>query len=265
MENIHTEDSIKYCKWVSRKEQRQNEKTKKMITVQLTKKEIYSCPISEILILFKIELESILKHEYNIYHQYNVVENLKDNLKDDDCFVLIDFSENYSCKYGSEVQSVHFGATKQQLTIHTGVIWTTSFTQGFATISKSLRHDSAAVMAHLLDIFYYYLPQLDYVKTLHFMSDGPTTQYKNRTMFYLIIHLLPKYYSQIERITYNFSESGHGKGPADGIGAAIKRICDDKVSYGQDISDLNAFLLAVKEHSKKIHVASGKLNRTFHV
>ncbi|XP_043473611.1 uncharacterized protein LOC122505830 [Leptopilina heterotoma] len=212
--------------------------------------------------LIKFELQSILKHEFNILHQYNVSENLKNNLKDNECFILVDFSENYSCKYGTEVQSVHFGANRQQLTIHTGKIWTTRFDTGFATVSESLRHDAAAaVMAHLQNIVDFYLPQLDNVKTLHFMSDGPTTQYKNRTMFYLITQLLPKCYSQIKRITYNFSESGHGKGPADGIGAALKRICDDEILYGRDITDLNSFLPAVTKKAKKIHVSSVSLGR----
>lgn len=79
LENIVTKYTITYYKWVSKKEQRQSEKTKKTIVVQLTKKEMYSGKISEILILFKSELELILKHEFNILHQYNVSENLKNN------------------------------------------------------------------------------------------------------------------------------------------------------------------------------------------
>ncbi|KAL4713895.1 hypothetical protein ACJJTC_015549 [Scirpophaga incertulas] len=31
----------------------------------------------------------------------------------------IDFSENYGCKYGSEIQSAHFGGSKEQLSLHT--------------------------------------------------------------------------------------------------------------------------------------------------
>lgn len=170
-------------------------------------------------------------------------------------------SENYSCKYETEVQSVDFGASRQQLTIHIRKIWTTRFDTVFATVSESLRHDAAAVMANLQDILDFYLPQQDNVKTLHFMSDGPTTLYKNRTMFYLITQLLPKRYSQIKKITYNFSESGHGKGPADGIGAALKRICDDEISYGRDITDLNSLLFTVTKKDKKIHVSSVSLAR----
>jgi hypothetical protein len=34
-----------------------------------------------------------------------------------------------------------------------------------------------------------------------------------------------------------YSESGHGKGPADGVGAAIKRRADEFVAHGGTISN----------------------------
>ena len=38
-------------------------------------------------------------------------------------------------------------------------------------------------------------------------------------------------------VTWNFLESGHGKGAAGGLGAAVKREADRFVSNGLDISD----------------------------
>lgn len=38
-----------------------------------------------------------------------------------------------------------------------------------------------------------------------------------------------------KRVTWNFLEAGHGKGPADGIGAAVKRRADDIIARGKDI------------------------------
>lgn len=37
------------------------------------------------------------------------------------------------------------------------------------------------------------------------------------------------------RITWNFLEAGHGKGPTDGIGAAVKRQADSLVASGIDL------------------------------
>lgn len=38
-----------------------------------------------------------------------------------------------------------------------------------------------------------------------------------------------------KKLTWNFLEAGHGKGPADGIGAAVKRRADDIIARGKDL------------------------------
>ena len=40
-----------------------------------------------------------------------------------------------------------------------------------------------------------------------------------------------------ENVTWNFLEASHGKGPAAGVGGAIKRQADSFVVEGRDISD----------------------------
>lgn len=88
------------------------------------------------------------------------------------------------------------------------------------------------------------------------MSDSPSTQYRNKSMFYLLTQNLLKEFPQIKEISYNFSESGHGKGPADGIGASIKRTLDNAVKYNNDITNLDRALLVLKERESSIHVSS---------
>lgn len=58
------------------------------------------------------------------------------------------------------------------------------------------------------------------------MSDGSTTQYRNRTRFYLISKYLPSCYPQVETITYNFSEAGHEESAPDGISGLLRRVAD---------------------------------------
>ena len=168
----------------------------------------------------------------------------------------MDFSENYNCKYSTEIHSVHFCASRQQVTLHTGMFYTQSFSKGFATVSDCLRHDAPAVLAHMFDVLDYFLAQFPLIITIHFKSDGPTTQYKNKTLFFLITRILPLRYTQIRRITYNYSETGHGKGPADGIGRSLKRLADDQVKYGKDIPSFDVFFSVIKENSKKVYVSS---------
>lgn len=95
--------------------------------------------------------------------------------------VLVDFSENYGCKYSEEVQSAHFGASKGQVTLHTGVLYlnglnTVECQQGygkqkqkcisFCSMSDSLRHDAAAVRAHLLPLLHLVKKQYVQVDTV---------------------------------------------------------------------------------------------------
>lgn len=44
----------------------------------------------------------------------------------------------------------------------------------------------------------------------------------------------------------NFTEAGHGKGPADGVGAAIKRLTDKCVLSSQDITDTSSLKCALE-------------------
>lgn len=72
-------------------------------------------------------LEKLLKprfttHVYNIHHQYNAIKDLRKNLDDDECLIHIDFSENYTAEYSSAVQSTHFGASRRQISLHTGMV-----------------------------------------------------------------------------------------------------------------------------------------------
>lgn len=71
------------------------------------------------------------------------------------------------------------------------------------------------------------------VKIIHFQSDGPATQYKNKYNFYLLFHHCT--ILKLQEATWNFSTSGHGKSVADGIGGTVKGLCDRAVLHGRDI------------------------------
>lgn len=60
-------------------------------------------------------------HVYKTTHQYEYFDKLQDNLPQNAVFLLADFSKNYEAKYHEEIQAVHFGASKNHITLHTGV------------------------------------------------------------------------------------------------------------------------------------------------
>lgn len=145
----------------------------------------------------------------------------------------MDFSENYGCKLHKQIQAFHFGGSRQQATIHTSVAYTSEWVQCFATISDSLRHDERAVWGHIEPILKDIKMHNPNLTTVHFMSDGPVTQYRNKKNFYLM-STLPNIMG-FKEVTWNFSENAHGKGAPDGVGGAVKHAADEKVKMGADI------------------------------
>ena len=188
------------------------------------------------------------------------MKQLKNNLPHNSMIIRIDYSENYVLKYHKEIQSAHFGASQKQISLHTGIMYykdglKNNITENyhavksisFCTTSENLDHRAYATWAHLTPILKLIMKQFPYIDTLHFQSDGPTAQYKNRINFYLFVNLLPKLFPKIVNATWNFSESGHGKGPMDGIGGTIKRTADSLVRHGKDLETINAFVRSLQE------------------
>ena len=58
----------------------------------------------------------------------------------------------------------------------------------------------------------------------------------------------------ISYITYNFTESRHGKSAADGVGAVIKRSADNLVACCEDIGDYQSFVNAIKLRQKSVFI-----------
>lgn len=196
---------------------------------------------------YKQNFDKFINHTYKIVNQYRAMRTLKENLHLQEAVLHIDFSENYSLKYGAEVQSFHFGGSRQQVSLHTAVIYTHDFATGsvaptsMCTISRCLRHDAPAVWAHLITIIDETTKRNPFIDTIHILSDSPTSQYRNKFIFYLISQLKNDF-AQIEKVTWNYLEAGHGKGAPDGVGAVMKRTADRIVNFGQDAGTFEQFL-----------------------
>jgi hypothetical protein len=71
---------------------------------------------------FEKELTILAAHLYRAHHQFQQIRELKNTLTDTDCLLHVDFSENYSTKWASEVQSAHFG-DRPQIVLHQGIAY----------------------------------------------------------------------------------------------------------------------------------------------
>jgi hypothetical protein len=212
----------------------ENGLVKEMVTKK-TVKEIKNGTVSQLIEKFENELPAYKKHIFNWKHQQRKYQECVANLKQNEVLILVDFSENYVCKMREEIQSMHFGASKHQITLHCGMIYWRNKSQSFCTISDSKCHNPSGIWAHLLPILKLVKDMSPETNTLHFFSDGPSSQYRQKKNFYLVNFFTKKLGFTLS--TWSFSESGHGKGVADGIGGAIKRALDRQVAYGKDITE----------------------------
>lgn len=138
---------------------------------------------------------------------------------------------------------MHFGASKKQLSLHTGIFYICkNEKQTFATVSESLAHNPGAIWAHLRPILLNIRQSSD-VEKIYIFSDGPTTQYRQKCNFFMFsteLHKLGFSYAE-----WNFFESGHGKGIPDAVGGSLKRKADSKVKFGCDITSAKTFVDSV--------------------
>ncbi|KYN11119.1 hypothetical protein ALC57_16736 [Trachymyrmex cornetzi] len=194
------------------------------------------CSINDLIKELNKETEVYLKHIHDTTHQYKALVSLRKNLSMNEVMLVCDFSENYNCKYSSEIQSVHFGASLKQISLHTDAFfYKPSLNEevkcvSFCSVSENLRHDASAIWAHLTPIFNEIRKLVPRVTTIHYQSDGPTTQYRNKSNFWLF-----KTHNELLNLSYatwNFTTPGHGKSVADGIGGSVKGLCNRAVCQG---------------------------------
>nr|CAH7719872.1 unnamed protein product [Callosobruchus chinensis] len=235
---------IKYKMWVSERQHIQDFKTKKPRLVTKYLKKIFEVHPKQVIKHLQNDLRKLLDHQRNIVHQYKAMNDLKSYLQGDEVLIHVDFSENYCTKYAEEIQAFHFGGSRAQLSLHTVVVYLRNVIIPFCTVSENIAHSPAAIWTHLRPIFKT-LPQG--IKRVHFLSDGPVTQYRNKTMFFIMATKLSEEFPDIENLTWNYTESGHGKGAPDGIGATVKRTADFVVNSGGDINNIDQFVKVIQE------------------
>jgi hypothetical protein len=143
---------------------------------------------------------------FNIKHQYIALRTLRQGMTENEAMIHVDFSENYQRKYGREIQNV-------QVTLHTCVFYYKDTCTGFCTISDFNKHGPPAIWVHVNP----FCPCYPDITTAYFVSDGPTTQYRYKAIFLLLLFstLLFDWGFKVHVGNWSFLEAGHGKGPAD--------------------------------------------------
>lgn len=187
------------------------------------------------------------QHSFNIWNQLTHCREQKENLKQNEGFIHIDFADNYQTKLGKEIQCMHFGASHAQITLHTGISYNgkDSKVKSFCTVSESMDHSPAAVWAYLSPVLDEMQRENELLETLHIFSDGPATQYKQKSNFYL--NLLKEELSMPPRISMSLDMA---KEPQMGLVGFLKGLLMPK--FSKDIPDTKSFLQTLQNENLNI-------------
>ena len=219
------------------------EKGKKKMVMKIVK---VVKPKTEYMTHIENQVKDLKSHVHRMKTQYEQIKVLKDQLIPHHAIIHMDFAENYSCKSVDEIQSAYWN--QQAVTLHPAVLYKRNIEnqplqhQSYVIISDDLNHNASTVITFVREIIKEIRqvdPQTEY---LHFWTDSPTSQYRNRTIFNFIANLEE---TAGIKACWNYFEAGHGKGPCDGLGGTTKRMADQAMKAGkvviQDAKDFFAW------------------------
>ncbi|CAC5401334.1 unnamed protein product [Mytilus coruscus] len=164
--------------------------------------------------LIRTSLNEFRAHVYRVQTQYEQIRTLKENLPKYNVICQMDFAENYSCVHADEVQSAYFD--KASVTLHPVVLYykvdgdINLHRKSFVFISDEPGHNSSTVYAFIKDLIPMILQTAPGTKTVHYITDSPTSQYRNK---YIFFHLMTLHGMLFDGITasWHYFEAGHGK------------------------------------------------------
>ena len=123
--------------------------------------------------------------------------------------------------------------------MHTGVLYVSQMQpRSFCTLSDSRTHDPIAIWAYLEPVLNDLKTEFPNIQTIHFFSDGPTMQYRQKKNFYLFSTKLVNF----KFATWNFFEASHDKGATDVVGAVLKHTADRPLRQGIDMPSVQDVL-----------------------
>ena len=241
--NAHQKDEqtgthVTFNEWRSVKEEYEvrskgkEKEAKQKKTVNRLKLVTDKKPVDQVISLLMKDMEAYPAHKFRADWQKKQLNDLKDNLPPKSAAVVIDFAMNYTCFLQDEVQSYHW--SPPQVTLHpcyayinaSSAASAPTHTEAVIFISSDLRHDAAAV-AKFMELCSGHLKKSYGITNLIQFSDCAASQYRCSTSFADLSFCMEDLGVITQR---NYFESSHGKSPADGQGAIIKRAVTNAVT-----------------------------------
>lgn len=178
---------------------------------------------AEFIEYFCDKLSTLVRHDFIARQQSSFMNQVKENLKESEFAVVLDFSENYSMVIQDEAQSYHWA--NEQATIHPFVVYYKRENKvehlNYVVISDCLEHNTVAVYTFQKKFIKFLENKFQKAPTkIFYFSDGCAAQYKNKKNFSNLCFHKEDFNIEAE---WHFSATAHGKGPCDGLGGTIKR------------------------------------------
>lgn len=129
------------------------------------------------------------EHVQRVKQQYIAIKDIKYSLPQDHVLAQMDFAENFSCYSADEVQSAYWNS--KALTQHPVVIYFKENSElkhkKYIFVSDDLGHNIGAIYAFLKKL----IPEIKLkvrptLRKVHYWTDSPSSQYRNKTAFYLV-------------------------------------------------------------------------------
>jgi hypothetical protein len=169
---------------------------------------------------FAAEFSSLRHHVRRVHTQYEQISKLRNNLHPlSQVTCQMDYSENFNVVYQDEPNQVFYD--RRQITLHPMEVHYRDMDgclchKSFVGLSDERLHSAATTAAfieRLIPEILEFLPQLE---VIHYVTDSPASQYRNKSIIKLVSqHKI--WYNGVD-CTWEFLETGHGKGPCDGVG-----------------------------------------------
>ena len=198
---------------------------------------------AEFITLMSADFKTMREHSFRAQNQHRVVREVREGMSATECTVQMDFSENWMVSFPESPQAVYYA--KDPVTLHPAVIHYkdkdgNTKHHSLALCTNDRKHDAGAILAFMLKIREFIDEHLPNCTTIHYSSDSPSSQYRNRFIFSILCKHA-QLFGGIQA-TWTYYEAGHGKGPCDGIGASAKRVADLLVKAGVVIENAQAFV-----------------------
>lgn len=170
-----------------------------------------------------IKLQALSSHSYIADQQMKYFKTRKENIKDNEVLVLMDFAENYGFDLQDETQAYHWN--HDGCTIHPVVLYFKIKGElcciSLCFVSDDLLHDVGMVWKVQQELVKFIKSRYAFIDQVEYFTDGCAAQYKNCKSFLNLCHHLEDFGIVAK---WTFFATSHGKSACDGVGGTVKRM-----------------------------------------